>query len=66
MNSKGSGAILLVAGLIISGLGISFLDSFASRISEALQGASAEKALWMLMAGVVATMAGTILVSKEG
>lgn len=65
MTRKGSGIFLLMTGLMLFGIGISYLDSLASRVAEAVKGAPADKALWVLVSGVIIIMAGTILISKE-
>lgn len=62
---KGSGFLLLLSGLIITGLGISFLDSISERVSRVLEGTHPETALWLLIGGAAAIMAGAIFISEK-
>ena len=57
MNSMVSFA-LLVAGLVLIGFGIAAMDSFSSDVSRFFTGAPTDKAVWMLIGGIILTLAG--------
>ncbi|MBD3246734.1 MAG: DUF3185 family protein [Candidatus Omnitrophica bacterium] len=65
MNKKTIGIISLVVGIIVLAFGISSMGSFASDISEALTGAPTDRAMWLLIAGVVLAITGAIFVSQN-
>ncbi len=49
---------LIVGGVILVVMGISAIDSFGSDISRFFTGAPTDKAVWLLIGGGVATLAG--------
>jgi len=51
---------LLIGGVILTFLGIRAMDSFSSDLSRFFTGAPTDKAVWMLLGGVVATVAGLV------
>lgn len=55
--------ILLVGGIVLIVFGVSASDSIGSDISRLFTGAPTDKAVWMLIAGVAATVAGLAGVS---
>lgn len=57
MNKMISSAFL-VGGIVLIVLGISALDSFSSDVSRFFSGAPTDKAIWMLIGGVLATFVG--------
>jgi hypothetical protein len=50
---------LIVGGIVLIILGIQAMNSFGSDISKFFTGAPTDKALWMLIGGVVALLAGS-------
>lgn len=50
--------VLLVGGIVLIIFGISASDSLGSDISRFFTGAPTDKAIWMLIGGAVATIAG--------
>jgi hypothetical protein len=50
--------VLLVGGILLIIFGISASDSLGSDISRFFNGAPTDKAIWMLIGGAVATVAG--------
>jgi hypothetical protein len=49
---------LLVGGLVLVVLGVAAMDSFSSDVSRFFTGAPTDKAVWMLIGGIVSMMAG--------
>jgi hypothetical protein len=50
--------VLLVVGIVLIVFGISASDSLGSDFSRLFTGAPTDKAIWMLLGGVAATIAG--------
>lgn len=50
--------VLLVVGIMLIIFGISASDSLGSDLSRFFTGSPTDKAMWMLLGGVVATIAG--------
>jgi len=50
--------VLLVGGVVLVVMGIIAMDSFSSDISRFFTGAPTDKSVWMLIGGVVASLAG--------
>ncbi|MDA3874839.1 MAG: DUF3185 family protein [Kiritimatiellae bacterium] len=48
----------LVGGIVLIAFGISALDSFSSDVSRFFSGAPTDKAIWLLIGGVLATFVG--------
>ena len=49
---------LLAAGIVLLVFGINAMDSFGSDVSRFFTGSPTDKAVWMLIGGIVATVAG--------
>lgn len=49
---------LLVGGVVLMIFGIQATDSFSSDVSRFFTGSPTDKAIWMLIGGIVATVAG--------
>lgn len=55
---KGMSAALLVAGVILLVFGLNAYHSASSDVSRFFTGAPTDKALWLLIGGIVAAIAG--------
>lgn len=51
---------LLVGGVVLLVIGISAMNSFSSDVSRFFTGSPTDKAVWMLLGGVVAAVIGLI------
>jgi hypothetical protein len=51
---------LLVAGVVLTVIGISATNSFSSSVSRAFTGAPTDKAIWMLIGGIVMGIIGLL------
>jgi hypothetical protein len=51
---------LLVGGIALMILGISATNSFSSDVSKFFTGSPTDKAVWMLIGGIVATVVGLV------
>ncbi|MFW6206850.1 MAG: DUF3185 family protein [Gemmatimonadota bacterium] len=60
-GSKAVGLALLVGGLILVVFGIQASESFASEMSEAFTGSPTDRAIWMIVGGAVAAVAGAVM-----
>ena len=59
---------LLAGGLVLMIIGINATNSFSSDVSKFFTGSPTDKAIWMLIGGIVATVVGltlTVRGSKE-
>jgi hypothetical protein len=56
--NKGIAVALLVGGIVLAIFGISAADSFSSDVSRFFSGHPTDKAMWMLIGGVVAVAVG--------
>lgn len=56
--NKGISLALLVIGVLLLVWGINASDSFGSQVSETVNGAPANKTIWLIVGGVVAGLAG--------
>lgn len=56
--NKGIAIALLVGGIVLAIFGISAADSFSSDVSRFFTGKPTDKAVWMLIGGIVAAVAG--------
>lgn len=63
---KAIGFALLVGGVLLLVFGIQASESFASEMSEAFTGSPTDRAIWMIIGGVVATVAGGIMGFRSG
>ncbi|HTH46314.1 MAG TPA: DUF3185 family protein [Candidatus Limnocylindria bacterium] len=50
--------LLIVGGVVLMVFGIRAMNSFGSDVSRFFTGSPTDKAVWMLIGGVVAVMAG--------
>ena len=60
---------LLVGGVVLIIFGIQAMDSFSSDVSRFFTGSPTDKAVWMLIGGIVAAIVGltmTLRSSKQG
>ena len=51
---------LLVSGIVLIIFGISAADSFSSDVSRFFTGSPTDKAMWMLIGGIVAAVVGLL------
>lgn len=51
---------LLVGGVVLMILGINAMNSFGSDVSRFFTGSPTDKAVWMLIGGIVATVIGLL------
>ena len=65
--NKGMSIALLAGGIVLTILGISTTNSFSSDVSKFFTGSPTDKAVWMLIGGIVATAVGlfTLLRGKS-
>ena len=56
--NKGIAIALLVGGIVLAIFGISAADSFSSNFSRFFTGHPTDKAMWMLIGGIVAAVIG--------
>jgi len=62
--NKALGLALLVAGIILIVSGYNVSQSFSSDVSRFFTGTATNKAMWMLVGGAAAAIAGTVLLSR--
>jgi len=66
--NKGIFIALLVGGVILAGFGINASNSFGSDVSRFFTGSPTDKAVWMLVGGIilgVAGLAGLVMGAKK-
>lgn len=51
---------LLVGGIILAIFGVSASNSFSSEVSEFFTGSPTDKAMWMMVGGIVAAIIGFV------
>jgi hypothetical protein len=51
---------LLIGGVVLITIGINATNSFSSDVSRFFTGSPTDKAVWMLMVGIVATVVGLV------
>ena len=51
---------LLIGGVVLIVLGINATHSFSSDVSRFFQGTPTDKAIWMLIGGIVASVSGLV------
>jgi hypothetical protein len=56
---------LLTAGVLLIVFGVAATDSFSSDVSRFFTGSPTDKAVWMLLGGTVATVAGLALTLRN-
>ena len=57
---------LLVGGVVLMIIGINATNSFSSDVSRFFTGSPTDKAVWMLIGGIVATIAGLTMTLRGG
>lgn len=57
-SAKLFGAVLLVVGLILLGIGINATDSFADQTKEFFTGKFTDRTTWLLLGGAACTVFG--------
>jgi len=55
---------LLAGGIVLIIFGVSASQSFSSDVSRFFRGSPTDKAIWMLVGGVVATIVGLVGLSR--
>ncbi len=64
--NKSVAIALLIGGLILLGFGISASNSFSSDVSKFFSGSPTDKAIWMVVGGAVAAVAGLVFMLRHG
>lgn len=64
--NKSISIALLVGGIVLIVFGINASNSFSSSMSRAFTGAPTDKAVWMLVGGAVAAIAGMFGLARGG
>lgn len=67
--NKAVSLALLVGGVVLIIIGINAMNSFDSDVSRFFTGSATDKAIWMLIGGIVAAvigLVGTLRGSKQG
>jgi divalent metal cation (Fe/Co/Zn/Cd) transporter len=57
---------LLIGGVVLVIIGINATNSFGSDVSRFFTGSPTDKAVWMLIGGIVATIAGLTMTLRGG
>lgn len=57
---------LLAGGVVLMVIGINATNSFSSDVSKFFTGSPTDKAVWMLIGGIVATVAGLVWTLRGG
>jgi len=55
---------LLAGGLVLMIIGINATNSFSSDVSQFFTGSPTDKAIWMLIGGIVATVVGLTMTMR--
>ena len=63
--NKGISVALLVAGVILLVFGFNVYHSASSDVSRFFTGAPTDKALWLLIIGVIASVAGFLGLARK-
>lgn len=58
--NKSLSLALLIGGIVLTGFGINASESFSSDVSKAFTGSPTDKAVWMLVGGIVMAIAGLV------
>jgi len=64
--NKSIALALLVGGAILLIFGIIATDSFSSDVSKFFTGSPTDKAVWMIVGGAAACVAGTVFMVRSG
>ncbi len=59
--NRALGIALLGGGIVLSIFGINASDSFSSDVSRFFNGTPTDKSLWLLISGIVLSVAGLVL-----
>ena len=57
---------LLVAGIVLTVVGVNATNSFSSDVSRFFTGSPTDKAVWMLVGGLVMAVAGLVGITRGG
>jgi hypothetical protein len=57
---------LLVGGVVLIVLGVSSMNSFSSEVSQFFTGSPTDKAVWLLVGGLVAAIVGLVGTLRGG
>lgn len=63
---KAVGYAILVGGVLLIVFGVQASQSLASEMSEVFTGSPTDRAIWMIIGGVAATIMGGILAFRGG
>lgn len=58
--NKTIGLVLMTVGIVFLTFGASAMNSVSSDLSRFITGAPTDKAMWLLLGGVVATLVGVV------
>ena len=64
--NKGISTALLVVGIVLIIWGVSASESFSSDVSRFFTGSPTNKAMWLLIGGIVAAVVGLFGLSRGG
>jgi len=64
--NKGISVALLIVGVLLVVWGVSAFDSASSDVSQVLTGSPTNKAIWLLVGGVIASVVGLFGVLRGG
>ena len=64
--NKAVSLALLVGGVVLMVIGITATNSFSSDVSRFFTGSPTDKAIWMLLGGIVATVIGLVSMLRTG
>jgi len=64
--NKAVSLALLVGGVVLMVIGITATNSFSSDVSRFFTGSPTDKAIWMLLGGIVATVIGLVTMLRTG
>lgn len=62
--NKGMSVALLVVGIVLIVWGVSASESFSSDVSRVFTGSPTDKAVWLLIGGIVAAIVGLFGLSR--
>lgn len=63
--NKAVSLALLIGGVVLIVLGVSATDSFSSDVSRFFTGSPTDKAIWMLVGGIVAAIVGLTMTLRS-